>query len=269
MKKKGIKHFLSIICLSCSIVYLLLRIFGIIDNRMKLNNRFHAYASSWDTRVLEPQEAIGLYGTRLSVTYTGIDQIDRFFQCELMNTWDMPSWPTTSADSRLWPSGEWGNFKALWFYPQLTQQYIDSWRASLNRGTFLIYGCRFPPGSFETTSSLAHPNIIIDAPFQIPIDIINIEQIALFERNTSSVDPGWALIRHTTSGATFSSTQMVFASNGTGYGQSVVTPFPDYVDNETGVNMGMFNIQMGSLLSENLFTYSGQQFRLNGCNVVR
>ena len=270
MKKKGIKYILSLLALSCSIVYLLLRIFGIIDNRLHLNSRYHAYASqSWDTRVLTPQETIGLYGTRIQVTYSGIDQIDQIFQLQLIGTWDTPHyWPTVSWDERLFPPGHWANdnFNPLWFSPSLNQQYITAYSNDLKRAPFLIYGCYFG-GFFHSHSSIAHPNIAVNPNFLIPIDVINYEQCILFQRSADARDSGWSLVRHVTSGQTFSSSQMVNAIDGSGKGQSVITPYPSYIDSEDGLQFGMIDFHIGSLLSDTTWNYSGQQWVFNGCDV--
>lgn len=272
MKKKGLKYWLSIISAACCIVYLLLRIFGIIDNRMHFTSRYHAYAadSSWDTRILSPQETIGLYGNQIQLTYTGIDEIDHLLPLQLIGLWDTPNyWPTLSSDSRLFPSGPGGswdsNFNALWFYPSLTQQYIDAWTSDLNRAPFLIYGAKIP--FFNTTNSLAHPNISFQIDFNYNLDIIQYDQFILFGRDTEEKHPGWSYVLSDFTGLTASNIQkMINEMDGSAHGQSVVTPFPSYVDSEAGVNMGMIHINYGSLLASDTWRYSGQDFYLNGCD---
>ena len=216
MKKKGIKHFLSILCLSCSIVYLLLRIFGIIDNRMKLNNKYHAYAADTtaqtqitpslvtdyvvpeiEHRVLSYEETIGLYGTRIQLTYTGLDEVDRYLQLELIGTWDTPSsWPSFSSDLQLWhvpgeSGSHWGNLNVLWWYP--SEPSSLSLKNDLIASDYLIYACYFPFG-FETTSSIVHPNISFTVDFPEGIEVNYFGTNVLFSRAQSSTSPpGWSV----------------------------------------------------------------------------
>lgn len=272
MKKKGLKYWLSIISAACCIVYLLLRIFGILDNRMHFTSRYHASAAqSWDTRDLTPQETIGLYGNQIELTYTGIDEIDHLFPLQLIGVWDTPHyWPTLSSDLSLFPSGPGGswddyNFNALWFYPSLTQQYINAWKTELNRAPFLIYGAKIP--FFNTTNNLAHPNISFEIDFNYSLDIIQFDQFILFGRDTEEKHPGWSYVLSDFTGLTASNiSKMINEMDGSAHGQSVVTPFPQYVDSETGINMGMIRINYGSLLASETWNYSGQDFYLNGCD---
>lgn len=114
MKKKGLKYWLSIISAACCIVYLLLRIFGIIDNRMHFTSRYHAYAAGFDTLTLTPEQTIGLYGVSLDVTYTGIDNVDKLFTAYLNGVYsNLPGYPTTSADPRLWSKNNWARLTAF------------------------------------------------------------------------------------------------------------------------------------------------------------
>ena len=264
---------LSMIALCCSIVYLLLRIFGILDNRMHLTSRYHASAagSSWDTRYLSPQETIGLYGNSIELTYTGIDEIDHLFPLQLIGVWDTPHyWPTLSSDRVLFPSvsgGGWDdyNFNALWFSPSMTQQYINAYTSDLNRAPFLIYGAKIP--FFNSSTSIAHPNIQFDVDFNFTLDIIQFDQYILFSRDQTAIYPGRSSVISDFSGLTAGYIQnMVNAANGSNLGQSVVTPFPSYVDSETGINLGMIHINYGSLLRDDTWRYLGQDFHLNGCD---
>lgn len=269
MKKKGLKYWLSIISAACCIVYLLLRIFGILDNRMHFTSRYHASAAqSWDTRDLTPQETIGLYGNQIQLTYTGIDEIDHLFPLQLIGVWDTPHyWPTLSSDRILFGSNnemDYTNFNALWFYPSLTQQYINAYTSDLNRAPFLIYGAKIP--FFVTSSSIAHPNIQFNVDFNFTLDIIQFDQYVLFSRDQESRNPGWSSVISDFTGLTSNHIQnMVNNTGGTAYGQSVVTPFPSYVDSESGINMGMIHINYGSLLASETWRYLGQDFHLNGC----
>lgn len=229
-----------------------------------------AYASDWDTRDLTPQETIGLYGNQIQLTYTGIDEIDHLFPLQLIGVWDTPHyWPTLSSDLSLFPSGPGGswddyNFNALWFYPSLTQQYIDAYTSDLNRAPFLIYGAKIP--FFVTSSSIAHPNIQFNVDFNFTLDIIQFDQYVLFSRDQESRNPGWSSVISDFTGLTSNHIQnMVNNIGGTAYGQSVVTPFPSYVDSESGINMGMIHINYGSLLASDTWRYLGQDFHLNGC----
>ena len=260
---------LSMIALCCSIVYLLLRIFGMLDSHLHFKSTT-AYASEWNDRRLSVEETIGLYGYSFPVTYTGINNVDQYFTAYLVgsNYWNAlfpsTSWPTFSYDSRLFPSGVWGNFEPLWFYPALTQQYIDAFNGDFQAAPFLIYAINFGP-LFESHSSLAHPNIRIDVNYQIPIDIICKEQYILFSRSQSARDSGWSYVQQVSSYSSALS-QMVVDNGGVGYGQSVVTPYPQYVDSETGVNMGMIRVNYGSLLLSDTFTITGEKWTFNGCD---
>ena len=266
---KKTKKFFSFLILVLGCVYLFLRIFGILDNDFHFRC-FKAYASEWNDRRLSVEETIGLYGYSFPVTYTGINNVDQYFTAYLVGSsyWNAlfpsTSWPTFSYDSRLFPSGVWGNFEPLWFYPALTQQYIDAFNGDFQAAPFLIYAINFGP-LFESHSSLAHPNIKIDVDYQIPIDIICKEQYILFSRSQSARDSGWSYVQQVSSYSSALS-QMVVDNAGVGYGQSVVTPYPQYVDSETGVNMGMIRINYGSLLLSDTFTVSGEKWTFNGCD---
>ena len=291
MKKKGIRHYLSLVCTACAIVYLLLRIFGIIDNRMKLNNKYHAFAADTTTlttpalnintdmptpeiehRVLSYEETIGLYGNRIQLTYTGLDEIDRFLQLELIGAWDTPrDWPSFSSDLQLWhvpgeSGSHWGNLNILWWYP--TQPSTDRLENSLEYSDYLIYGCYFPAHfDFETTFSIVHPNITFTVDFPEGIEVNYFGTNVLYSRAQSSTSPpGWSVIR-TYGSQTFQSVSMEPAANGSAYGQSIVTPFPQMVDNETGINLGIIPYSQGYILNQNKFTISQQVFRLNGCDL--
>lgn len=281
---------LSMIALCCSIVYLLLRIFGIIDNRMRLNTKYHAYAA--DTTVTIPvvtspnfppvipdveerrlsfEETIGLYGYRMQVTYTGLDQIDKFLQLELIGSLDTQrDWPTVSSASQLWhvpgtSGSHWGNLNVLWWYPSQATGVIDR---DVKDADYLIYACWFP-FAFESASSLAHPNIRVTVNFPEGIEVNSFENHILFLRHQSAVDSGWSYIQHTGS-KTFPINQMAAANNGTGKGQSLVTPFPQMVDNETGITLGIIpnKVYDTNSLSGNAFTLSSETWIFNGCNVT-
>lgn len=290
MKKKGIKYFLSLIALSCSIVYLLLRIFGILDNKFHFKT-YKVFAADTTTsttpalsintdmptpeiehRVLSYEETIGLYGNRIQLTYTGLDEIDKYLQLELIGAWDTPrDWPSFSSDSQLWdPPGSsgahWGNLNILWWYP--TQPPNDRLENSLKYSDYLIYGCYFPAHfDFETTSSIVHPNITFTVDFPEGIEVNYFGTNVLYSRSQSSTSsPGWSVIR-TYGSQTFSTMSMEPAANGSAYGQSIVTPFPQYVDNESGVNLGVIPYFQGNVMNQNKFTISQQVFRLNGCDL--
>lgn len=277
MKKRGLKYWLSIISAACCIVYLLLRIFGILDNRMHLTSRYHAYAAdtpTWTTRELTIAETIGLYGYTFPVVYTGVDNIDREFSAQLVGSNyfnalfpDFSSWPSFSNDRRLFeniPGGSsWDDtFNPLWFYPSVSNQLGEQYKSDLKRSPYLIYAFTIP--IFESHSSLAHPNLRVTVDYQLPLQIIAKEQYILFQRDENARDSGWSFIQHV---STYSSAynQMMSSQDGLGKGQSVVTPFPSYVDSETGYKMGIIRNDYGSLLLDNRFTVTGERWTFNGC----
>ena len=288
MKKKGIKHYLSLVCTACAIVYLLLRIFGIIDNRMRLNTKYHAYAADTtlpivthpddpvipdvEERRLSFEETIGLYGYRMQLTYTGLDNVDQFLQLQLIGALDQQrDWPTVSSALQLWHvpgtpgTAVPGNLNVLWWYPSQATGVIDR---DVKDADYLIYACWFP-FLFESASSLAHPNIRVTVNFPEGIEVNSFENHILFLRHQSAVDSGWSYIQHTGS-KTFPINQMAAATNGTGKGQSLVTPFPQMVDNETGITLGIIpnKVYDTNSLSGNAFTLSSETWIFNGCNVT-
>ena len=293
MKKKGIKHYLSLVCTACAIVYLLLRIFGIIDNRMRLNTKYHAYAADTtpalpivthpddpvipdvEEKRLSVEETIGLYGYFMNVTYTGLDLVDQYLRLELVGLGAGIShpngWPTLSSDLQLWhvpgtPGATVpGNLNVLWWYPSQANGVIDR---DVKDADYLIYACWFP-FAFESHSSIAHPNIRVTVDFPEGINVNAFENHILFLRNQAAQDSGWSYIQHSGS-KTFPINQMAVSNDGTGKGQSLVTPFPQMVDNETGITLGIIpnNVYDTNSLSGNTFTLSSETWTFNGCNVT-
>ena len=289
MKKKGIKYILSLVALSCSIVYLLLRIFGILDNKLHFKT-YKAFAADTTTsttpalnintdiptpelehRVLTYEETIGLYGNRIQLKYTGLDEVDRYLQLELIGAWDTPrDWPSFSSDLQLWhvpgeSGSHWGNLNVLWWYPSAPPSN-NSIYTDIEYSDYLIYAAYFPI-PFESSSSLVHPNIEFTIDFPEGITVNAFKNNVLFLRHQNAVDSGWSYVR-TYGSKTFSISQMMPASNGTGKGQSVVTPFPQMVDNETGITLGVIPYYQGDLnsMTGNPFTISQQVYTFNGCD---
>lgn len=278
---------LSMIALCCSIVYLLLRIFGMLDSHLHFKGQT-AFAVDTVTlptvtgsvivpdveyRRLSLEETIGLYGYRMQVTYTGLDLIDKYLQLELMGSADTPSgWPTLSSARQLTkdpniPNGSsWDdNINVLWWYPSDPAAALQN---TVKESEYLIYGCYFPIG-FESHSSIAHPNIRVTVDFPEGITVNDFENVILFTRNPSAVDSGWSYIQHYGS-KTFPINQMSASLDGSGKGQSLVTPFPENIDNETGLTMGIIpnSVFDSQSMSGTPFTLSQEVWTFNGCAIT-
>ena len=281
---------LSIIALCCSIVYLLLRIFGMLDSHLHFKGQTsHAADTSLpivthpgdpvipdvEERRLSVEETIGLYGYAMNVTYTGLDLVDKYLRLELVGLGEGLShtngWPTLSSDLQLWHvpgtpgSVIPGNLNVLWWYPSQATGVIER---DVNDADYLIYACWFPI-AFESHSSIAHPNISITVNFPEGITVNSFKNNILFLRHQSAVDSGWSYISHSGS-KIFPINQMAASNDGTGKGQSLVTPFPQMVDNETGINLGVIQnyVYDSNSLAGNPFTLSTETWTFNGCNIT-
>lgn len=280
---------LSMIALCCSIVYLLLRIFGILDNRMHFT--YHAAAAettsttpalsidpvptpTWEGRQLTIEETIGLYGYYIDAIYTGIDMLDQYLHFELMGSYLQDNtYPGFSTDLRLWrdpnnPNGtSWGNLNVFWWTPALpNSSNATRFSDDVNDAPYVIYGCWIPPGLFHTINNLQNPNIRADIDFPFSIDCLYFDNHILFSRDTTQSHSGWSYTQKKST--TYFGYQSLKAPlNGGNGAQCLVTPYPENIDNETGISMGVIPNSVGdanSLYGEG-FTLTGEMWTFNGC----
>lgn len=223
-----------------------------------------------DSYVLDPQAALGLFGTEISgVYYKQSNNTTQNFTMHFAGYYSS-NYPTYSSDSRLFPlsgGGSWDDvINILWWYPRTPSTDVSS---SVSSETYLIY--LWPHGSllggdFQTSSQISpYPNVTLDIDFGINFNAYSFDTNILFGRSPDARDSGWSSARILGSVPTVYN-QMY--PSGDGYGYSINTPYPAYVDGETeAMQLGCIPCAYparGNPVST-LYTYTGIQCRLNGC----
>lgn len=159
MKKKGIKHFLTIIALCCSICYLLLRIFGLLDRQGHFSGSTHfiAYAVDGTTDyTLTYEQTLALYGTQIPLIYynddtgSSVEMTANFIGTTEDTDFNRPS-----------------TWKAIDFLSGGTTEQ-RSYVSNLAPG--LIYCCTFSNSGFVSSNTTSHANISLD--FSVSFDYL-------------------------------------------------------------------------------------------------
>lgn len=158
MRKKGIKHYLTIIALCCSICYLLLRIFGLVDRYGHLNSWYRAYALE-DVR-LTLEQTVALYGSSFSGTYyNDTDNVTYSFHASLTAFTSQDFIPTDYEGSQY-----------VYFSGKNNHVPTDEMNA-LESQAYLIYKVNFDrlnsagSDAFTSSNTTDHANIGINFPF--------------------------------------------------------------------------------------------------------
>lgn len=158
MKKKGIKHYLSIIALCCSICYLLLRIFGVIDRygKFKPQNFIIANAAEEQSVQLSLSQTLALFGTQIPVSFydhnSGTTHSLNLNYYGTSLDWlpdDTPEGVTLCIDG-------WTN---------ITNTNKTTFTGFINRAPFLVYMVHLDNFSYDSQST-------ISVPFSISLDNI-------------------------------------------------------------------------------------------------
>lgn len=217
-----------------------------------------------DSYTLDPQASLGLFGDEISgVYYRQSNSSTHEFTAHFAGYYSS-NFPSYSSDRRLYPSnggGHWDDtINILWWFPRDPTADVSQ---SVSSEVYLIYLAYF--SSIETSSQIApYPNITLDIDFGIDFNAYSFDTNILFSRSSSARDSGWSSARLLGSVPTIYN-QMY--PSGDGYGFSVNTPYPAYIDGETeAVQLGCipcaYPPRDNSLST--LYTYSGIQCRLNG-----